>query len=86
MDKEDIYKYCVENSLKLLNRQINREGIEFYIEDSFDSVVLYYRTPHYKSPQRSKTTKNYREMELILAGLTGYSHLIERLDQEEKNE
>lgn len=80
---EEISKECIERGVKRLTQQINKEGIEFFVKQDFrNDVVLYYNTPNYSEPQRCKTAHNYRDMELLLDGLTSYPDLLERLNHD----
>lgn len=84
---EEISKECmeIERKVKQLTQQINREGVEFFVKRDFrDDVVLYYKTPNYSEPQRCKTAHNYRDMGLLLDGLTYYPDLLERLNHDDK--
>jgi hypothetical protein len=83
---EERSKECVERLANQLTKQIDREGVTFftkqYVEIGRNEVTLYYNSPNYQTPQRCNSARNYREMELIIGGLTGFPYLIERLDKE----
>ena len=82
---EDVSRECVDRKVKRLTKQINREGIEFFVKQDFrNDVVLYYNTPNYSEPQRCKTAQNYREMEALINGLTYYPDLLERLNRDDE--
>lgn len=82
---EEVSRKCLNRKVEQLTKQINQEGIEFFVERDFqDDVVLYYETPNYSEPQRCKTAHNYRDMGLLLDGLTYYPDLLERLNHDDK--
>jgi hypothetical protein len=83
---EERSKECVEGLANQLTKQIDREGVTFFVKQCTEigknEIILYYNSPNYQTPQRCKSARNYQEMELIISGLTGFPYLIERLDKE----
>jgi hypothetical protein len=82
---EEVSRERADRGVKRLTKQINREGIEFFVKQDFrNDVVLYYSTPNYSEPQRCQTTHNYKDMEALIHGLTYYLDLLERLNRDDE--